>query len=130
MGSTAILSKYIRTMIRSLRTLTGILCLVALPFAAAAQSVLPSSFAGWTASAPSTAILPGGLDQILGANAGAFKEYVVKGIEQRPYSTGDRSRVHYNLPAARSEFGLRGLHIFAERFDDACKSRLVCQRLT
>jgi hypothetical protein len=75
-------------MIRFLHTFIGILCFVALPFTAAAQNILPSSFAGWTATAPSTAIPTAGLDQILGANAGAFREYVIKGVEQRPYSQG------------------------------------------
>src|SRR5579862_6197209 len=94
-------------MIRFLRTLIGILCFVALPFAAAAQSVLPSSFGDWTASAPSTAIPPAGLDRILGANAGAFKEYVVKGVEQRLYNQGTAtaSITLYRLRDPSSAYG-------------------------
>jgi hypothetical protein len=102
-----ILHNYRRTMIRFLRTLTGILCFIALPFTAAAQNVLPSSFAGWTASAPSTVIPPAGLDQILGANASAFREYVVKGVEQRPYSQGTASATItlYRLRDPSSAYG-------------------------
>ena len=107
MGSASILRKYRRTMIRLLQTLTWILCFIALPFTAAAQNVLPSSFAGWTASAPSTAIPPAGLDQILGANAGAFREYVVKSIEKRPYSQGTASAsiTLYRLRDPSSAYG-------------------------
>ncbi len=107
MGLTAILRKYRRTMIRFLRSLSVALCFMALPVAAAAQSVLPSSFAGWTASAPSTAIPPAGLDQILGANAGAFKEYIVKSVEHRPYGQGTASAsiTLYRLRDPSSAYG-------------------------
>jgi hypothetical protein len=63
----------------------GLLCLAASARPASAQGVLPSSFAGWTATAPSTAIPPAALDPLLGADSPAFREYGVKSLEQRSY---------------------------------------------
>src|SRR5579863_1308743 len=73
---------------RLLRIYFGILCLAAAAHPAAAQGILPSSFAGWTASAPPTAIPPAGLDPLLGPDTPAFREYVVKSVEQRSYAQG------------------------------------------
>jgi hypothetical protein len=75
-------------MIRFNHICTGILCLVAFVLSASAQNKLPSSFAGWTASAPSATVPATGLEQVLGANAAAFREYVVKSVEQRSYVQG------------------------------------------
>lgn len=58
---------------------------------AAAQGILPSSFAGWTAGAPATAIPPNGLDPLLGPDTAAFREYIPKSVEQRSYTQGAQS---------------------------------------
>jgi hypothetical protein len=78
-----------------------------LSYPAAAQNILPSSFAGWTASAPSAAIPSTGLDQLLGADARAFREYIVKSIEQRPYTQGAQtaSITLYRLRDPSSAYG-------------------------
>jgi hypothetical protein len=65
-----------------------ILFLFAVVRPAAAQSVLPSSFAAWSAGDPSTVVPTAGLDQILGADAPIFREYVLKSIERRAYVHG------------------------------------------
>ena len=85
----------------------GILCLAALAHPAAAQNILPSSFAGWTASAPSTVIPSTGLDRVLGANAAAFREYIVKSVEQRPYAKGTQaaSMTLYRMRDPSSAYG-------------------------
>ena len=43
------------------------------PIPAAAQGVLPASFAGWNASASASTIPPGGLDSLLGPDTAAFQ---------------------------------------------------------
>jgi hypothetical protein len=74
---------------RFIRICGAILCLAVLAYPAAAQTVLPSSFAGWTAQAPATAIPAARADQVLqGADAASFQEYIVKSIEQRSYTQG------------------------------------------
>jgi hypothetical protein len=94
-------------MIRLPRMCMGILCLAALSHPVAAQNILPSSFAGWTASAPSAVIPLTGLDRLLGADAGAFREYVVKSVEQRPYVQGAQtaSITLYRLRDPSSAYG-------------------------
>ena len=66
----------------------GILFLIAAARPAAAQSVLPSSFANWSAAEPSVVIPSTGLDQTLGQDAAIFREYFLKGFEQRTYTHG------------------------------------------
>src|SRR4029077_15767501 len=66
----------------------GLLCLVVAAFPAAGQGILPSGFSGWTAAAPSTVMPPTGLDPLVGPDAPAFREYVVKSVEQRNYAQG------------------------------------------
>jgi hypothetical protein len=66
----------------------GILCLIAVARPAAAQSVLPSSFAGWNATESSLVVPPSGLDQTLGLDAGIFREYFMKSLERRAYTHG------------------------------------------
>ena len=77
---------------RLLRICLGILGLAVVALPTAAQGILPSAFAGWTASAPPTIISTTGpttaLDSLLGTDSAAFKEYVVKWVEQRTYSQG------------------------------------------
>lgn len=92
---------------RLLRTVLGILCLAAAAFPAAAQGVLPSSFAGWSAPAPATAIPPAGVDSLLGPDAPAFREYIVKSVEQRTYSQGSQaaSITMYRLRDPSSAYG-------------------------
>jgi hypothetical protein len=67
------------------------LCLAAAVRPAAAQGLLPSTFAGWTAAGPSTAVPPTGLDPLLGADTPAFREYIVKSVEQRSYTQGSQT---------------------------------------
>src|SRR5260221_836920 len=68
--------------------LIGILCLIAVARPAAAQSVLPSSFAGWSAAEPPVVVPSTGLDQTLGSNAAVFREYFLKSLERRAYAHG------------------------------------------
>lgn len=92
---------------RYLFLLAGILCFGAVAQLAGAQAVLPSSFAGWTATAPSSAISLAGLDQTLGADAPAFREYIVKSIEQRTYTQGTQTATItlYRLRDPSSAYG-------------------------
>lgn len=96
-----------RDMSRLLHICLGILCLTVTAHPAAAQSVLPPNFAGWTAPAPSTAIPPTGLDPLLGPDTAAFREYVVKSVEQRPYTQGAQtaSITLYRLRDPSSAYG-------------------------
>jgi hypothetical protein len=68
------------------RILLGLLCLAAAAHPAAAQGILPFTFSGWTAAAPSTPVSPMGLDPLLGPDTPAFREYIVKSVEQRSYT--------------------------------------------
>src|ERR1700688_3371929 len=92
---------------RLLRICLGILCLFVAAHPAAAQGILPSSFAGWTAAAPSTVIPPTGLDPLLGPDTPAFREYVVKSVEQRSYTQGAQaiSIALYRLRDPSSAYG-------------------------
>jgi hypothetical protein len=68
----------------------GILFLIAAARPAAAQSVLPSSFAGWSASGPA-ALAPSGLsalEPLGGPDFGILKEYSLKSTEMRTYTHG------------------------------------------
>src|SRR5579864_5551073 len=71
-----------------LRLFLGILCLTVAAHPAAAQGILPSTFGAWTAAAPSTIVPPAGLDPLLGPDTAAFREYIVKSLEQRSYTPG------------------------------------------
>jgi hypothetical protein len=71
---------------RLLRICFWILFLAVAAHPAAAQGILPSTFAGWTAAASSTFIPPTGLDPLLGPDTAAFREYIVKSVEQRSYT--------------------------------------------
>jgi hypothetical protein len=73
---------------RLLRICLVILCLAVGTHPASAQGILPSNFAGWTAAATSTVIPPNGLDPMLGPDTQAFREYVVKSVEQKSYNQG------------------------------------------
>ena len=90
-----------------LAAITGILCLAALQRPAAAQTVLPASFAGWTASANATSVPPSSLDSLLGPDAAAFREYVVKSVEQRSYASGNQTAAItlYRLRDPSSAYG-------------------------
>ena len=74
---------------------------------AAAQGVLPPSFAGWTAPAPATSIPPANLGPLLGADASAFREYIVKSAEQRSYTQGAQTATItlYRLRDPSSAYG-------------------------
>jgi hypothetical protein len=92
---------------RLLRICFGILCFVVAAHPVAAQGILPSSFAGWTAAAPSTAISPAGLDPLIGPDTPAFREYIVKSVEQRSYTQGAQavSVTLYRLRDPSSAYG-------------------------
>src|ERR1039458_8311459 len=92
---------------RFLRIVVSILCFAAVARTAGAQAVLPSSFAGWSASAPSSVTTSAGLDQLLGSDSAAFREYVVKSIEQRSYTQGKQTAVItlYRLRDPSSAYG-------------------------
>src|SRR5579862_5593343 len=92
---------------RIFRIFIGLLLLAAWTHPLAAQNILPASFAGWTANARSTAIPDSGLEQLVGANSVALREYVVKGIEQRPYTQGNQtvSITLYRLRDPSSAYG-------------------------
>jgi hypothetical protein len=92
---------------RLLRICLGLLCIAVAARSAAAQTILPTSFAGWTASAPSTPILPAGIDPILGPDTAAFREYVLKSVEQRSYTQGTQaaSATLYRLRDPSSAYG-------------------------
>src|SRR5580700_9090674 len=92
---------------RLLRLLLGILCLTVAAHPAAAQGILPSTFGAWTASAPSTIVPPTGLDPLLGPDAAAFREYVVRSLEQRSYTQGAQtaSITLYRLRDPSSAYG-------------------------
>jgi hypothetical protein len=85
----------------------GILCLTVTPHPAAAQGVLPNSFGGWNASANSTFVPANGLDSLLGPDTPAFREYVVKTVEQRSYTQGTQtaSVTIYRLRDPSSAYG-------------------------
>jgi hypothetical protein len=85
----------------------GFLCLAVAARSAAAQGILPSSFAAWTATASSTAFPPAGLDPLLGPNTPAFREYIVKSVEQRSYTQGSQSATVtlYRLRDPSSAYG-------------------------
>jgi uncharacterized protein DUF6599 len=90
-----------------LRILLGLLCLSVATHPAAAQGILPSTFSGWTAAAPSTAVPPTGLDPLLGLDTPAFREYIVKSVEQRSYAQGTQaaSITLYRLRDPSSAYG-------------------------
>ena len=85
----------------------GIVCLAVAAHPAAAQGILPPTFSGWTASAPSTSIPPTGLDPLLGPDTPAFREYIVKSVEQRSYTQGSHaiSVTLYRLRDPSSAYG-------------------------
>jgi len=92
---------------RLLRICLSVLCLALAAHPAAAQGVLPPSFAGWIAAAPSTIIPPTALAPLLGPDTTAFREYIVKSVEQRSYSLGARaaSVTLYRLRDPSSAYG-------------------------
>jgi hypothetical protein len=92
---------------RLLRICTLVICLAFAALPAAAQAILPASFAGWISPTPPTIIPAAGIDAFLGPNAPAFREYVVKSIEQRQYAQGSQSAfvTLYRLRDPSSAYG-------------------------
>jgi hypothetical protein len=88
-------------------TLIGIFCLTVVAHPAAGQSLLPSSFSGWSASEPSVVVPSSGLAQILGSDAAIFREYSVKSLERRSYVQGTQSAsiTIYRLRDPSSAYG-------------------------
>jgi hypothetical protein len=80
---------------------------LALASPAGAQSILPSSFAGWTASESPTTIGPTGLQQFAGADAVTFREYSTQSIEKRAYMQNGQavSITAYRLRDPSSAYG-------------------------
>lgn len=87
--------------------IAGFFCVALLPRPAAAQGILPVSFAGWAATANATNVAPSSLDSLLGPDATAFREYAVKSAEQRPYTQGNQtaSITLYRLRDPSSAYG-------------------------
>src|ERR1700691_1957709 len=85
----------------------GLLCLTVTPQRTSAQGLLPNSFGGWNASANSTFVPTNGLDSLLGPDTSAFREYVVKSVEQRSYTQGSQtvSLTIYRLRDPSSAYG-------------------------
>jgi hypothetical protein len=92
---------------RLLRICLGILSLAAAALPVAAQGTLPSSFAGWTAAAPPRFAPPNGLEPLLGLDTPAFREYILKSVEQRSYTQGAQaaSVTLYRLRDPSSAYG-------------------------
>ena len=92
---------------RLLRVCFGLLCLTVVALPASAQGILPSSFGSWNAAAPTTAIPPTSLESLIGPDAPAFREYVVKSVEQRTYNQGAQalSITLYRLRDPSSAYG-------------------------
>ncbi len=92
---------------RLIRLSLGLFCLVLAAHPAAAQGILPPSFGGWSASAPSSVIPPNGLDTLLGQDATTFREYIVKSVEQRSYgqATQTASITLYRFRDPSSAYG-------------------------
>ncbi len=92
---------------RLLRICLVLLCLAAAAHPAAAQGLLPSTFAGWAAAGPSMAVPPARLDPLLGADTPAFREYIVKSVEQRSYTQGSQTAAVtlYRLRDPSSAYG-------------------------
>jgi hypothetical protein len=92
---------------RLIRIVLGIFCVAVAAYPAAAQGILPSSFAGWTAAGPSTPVPLAGLDPLLGPDATAFREYIVKSVEQRSFMQGSQtaSITLYRLRDPSSAYG-------------------------
>jgi hypothetical protein len=92
---------------RFLFLIAGVLCLGATARSAGTPAALPASFAGWTAFSAPSVTSPAGLEQLLGANAAGFREYVVKSIEQRSYTQGNQTAAVtlYRLRDPSSAFG-------------------------
>ena len=92
---------------RLLRVCFGLLCLAVAALPASAQGILPSSFGGWNAASPSTTIPAASLESLLGPDAPAFREYIVKSVEQRSYSQGAQalSITLYRLRDPSSAYG-------------------------
>jgi len=94
-----------------LRLSLVILCLAAAAHSAAPPAILPFSFAGWTSTAPATAIPPTSVDSLLGQDSAAFREYILKSIEQRTYTQGGQS-VSITLYRLRDPSSAYGAYTF------------------
>jgi hypothetical protein len=94
-------------MSRLLRACFGVLCLALAAHPAAAQAILPYSFSGWIAPSSATTVPPTGLDALVGPDTQAFREYVVKSVEQRSYTQGAQtaSITLYRLRDPSSAYG-------------------------
>lgn len=84
-----------------------LLCVGATARTAGTPAALPASFAGWGASSAPLVTSPAGLDQLLGADAAGFREYIVKSVEQRNYAQGNQTAAitMYRLRDPSSAFG-------------------------
>jgi hypothetical protein len=90
------------------KTLFAVLLLLgAAPLASAAQGVLPSSFSGWTASAPAAQISAHDLDSVAQDKADTFREYGVGSAEKADYAENGQTAtvVLYKMTDPSAAFG-------------------------
>jgi hypothetical protein len=76
----------------SLKTISAaLLCLAASVLPAAAQGLLPGSFAGWTAPAAATQASAAQAEQVAADKAAVLREYGMTAAERREYVQGNQS---------------------------------------
>jgi hypothetical protein len=91
------------------KTLFAVLFLLgAAPWAYAAQNVLPSSFGGWTASAPVAQISGPALGSVALDQTGIFREYGVSSAEKADYAQNDQTAtvMLYKMTDPSAAFGI------------------------
>ncbi len=98
-------------------------------FTARAQDLLPDTFGGWKASAPSQRYAPFQLAQLSPTDAAILQEYGVQSAEQRTLCARRAKRHRDALSPSRPERRLRPLHFLPQRRADARRSRLIRLRL-
>src|ERR1700722_11461814 len=81
--------------------------LAAAPWAFAAQGALPSSFNGWTASAPAGQISARDLDSLAQDNADVLREYGINSAEKADYGQNGQTAtvVLYKMTDPSAAFG-------------------------
>jgi hypothetical protein len=74
---------------------------------ASAQGILPSSFAGWSASSPAAQISASHLEQFSGDRAAVLREYGIDAAERRDFTQGQQTAtvILYNMVDPSAAFG-------------------------
>ena len=74
---------------------------------ASAQGILPSSFAGWNASAPAAQVSASHVEQFSGDRAGVLREYGINAAERRDFAQGPQNATVtlYNMVDPSAAFG-------------------------